>query len=157
MSVSVRRAELADVGAVGPLFERYCVFYERHPSPDDAMAFIRDRMRLRDSVILVAELPEVRGGQRAVGVVQLYPKWSSTTMRRDWIVKDVFGEAGAGRAGVARALMEEAVAFCRRSGAANVKLKTQAENAPARALYEKLGWVMDEAFVTYNCRLNGDG
>lgn len=155
MGVSIRRAELGDVGVVGGLFEKYCAFYGRHASPEDARAFIRDRMRLRDSVILLAERGEVRGGHRAVGFVQLYPKWSSTTMHRDWILNDLFVEPDARRQGVARALMEEAVAFCRRSGAAGVTLKTQVGNAPARALYESLGWALDEEFVSYARSLKG--
>jgi predicted GNAT family acetyltransferase len=38
-----------------------------------------------------------------------------------------------------------------------VSLKTQSTNAAARALYESLGWKMDEEFVTYTLGLGERG
>ena len=153
MGVSVRRAGIVDLGAIAPLFEAYCAFYEQDAAPEEAIAFVRDRLRVGDSVFFLAEVREPRGGNRGVGFVQLYPKWSSTTMRRDWILNDLFVEPGHRRRGVGRALMEEATAFCRRTGAANVSLKTQVGNEAAQALYESLGWVRDEEFHRYDLAL----
>lgn len=153
MQVSIRRASGADVGAVAPLFERYCIFYERHPAPGKARVFIEERMRVGDSVIFLAEVDGGDGEHAPAGFVQLYPKWSSTTMHRDWILNDLFVEPAHRRHGIARALMGAAVDFARAEGAASITLKTQVTNAPARALYESLGWVRDEEFVTYELEL----
>ena len=151
MDVKVRRAEGGDIDAVAALFEAYCRFYHQDPRDGRAAEFIAARMRDEDSVIFVAEVGDAGAGP--VGFVQLYPKWSSTTMRRDWILNDLFVEEGSRRHGVARALMETAVRFVRGTSAASVSLKTQTTNTAAQALYESLGWARDDAFLTYTFRV----
>jgi ribosomal protein S18 acetylase RimI-like enzyme len=153
MHIATRRATASDASSVAPLFERYCVFYERHPAPGKARAFIEDRMRAGDSVILLAEVSVRDADPTPAGFVQLYPKWSSTTMQLDWILNDLFVEPSFRRRGIARALMQAAAKFARAQGAANVTLKTQVTNTPAQALYESLGWVRDDEFITYDLNL----
>jgi ribosomal protein S18 acetylase RimI-like enzyme len=153
MHISTRRATAHDVASVAPLFERYCVFYERHPAPGKAREFIEDRMRAGDSVILVAEVQTGDDDPVAAGFVQLYPKWSSTTMHLDWILNDLFVEPAYRRQGIARSLMQAAAKFARAQGAHTVSLKTQVTNIPAKALYESLGWVHDQEFDTYDLNL----
>lgn len=154
MGVSIRRATVADAAGVAPLFERYCVFYERHPSPGRARAFIEERVRAGDSVILLAEIDGAPASEAAAaGFIQLYPKWSSTTMHRDWILNDLFVEPAHRRRGIARALMLAAADFARAEGAHSLTLKTQTTNTPAQSLYESLGWVRDDAFITYDLDL----
>ena len=153
MHISIRRANTNDAEAVAPLFEQYCMFYERHPAPGGARAFIEERMRVGDSVILLAEVSLSSDPPTAVGFVQLYPKWSSTTMHRDWILNDLFVAPAHRRGGIARALMRAAARFARNEGAHSLTLKTQTTNTPAQALYESLGWTRDDEFLTYELNL----
>ena len=45
-------------------------------------------------------------------------------------------------------LLNECLAFVKRTGATTMSLKTQADNVAARRLYEREGWELDED-VTY--------
>jgi peptide chain release factor 1 len=54
---------------------------------------------------------------------------------RLWLLNDLFVAEHARRSGVARALLDAAVAFAREQGAAGLMLETMRDNAPARALY----------------------
>ena len=142
--MSVRRATLADLAPLVDLFDGYRRFYEGPSDPDGATRFLRARLEAGDSVIFVAE----REGQ-LVGFTQLYPSFSSLSMRRVWILNDLYVAPAHRRGGVGGALMAEAEAFARDDGAKGLQLATQKTNARAKALYESRDWKVDEMFDHY--------
>ena len=103
--LETRQALLDDLDALTPLFDAYRTFYAQKPDPDRARAFLHERLALRESVIYLAEWP-ADGGMRAVGLMQLYPGFSSVAARRLWILNDLFVAAPSPRGrGVGRALL----------------------------------------------------
>jgi|SRR5690606_24713415 len=139
MDTCIRRATVADLDALVPLFDAYRVFYAQASDPVRARDFLSDRLANAESVVLLAER-----GASAVGFTQLYPIFSSVRTAQTWLLNDLFVTDGARRGGVARALLDAAVAFAREHGAAGLMLETTRDNAPARALYRAAGWNEDE-------------
>jgi GNAT superfamily N-acetyltransferase len=142
--MSVRPATLADLTPLAALFDGYRRFYEGAADLDGAAGFLRARLEAGDSVIFVAE----RDGQ-LVGFTQLYPSFSSLSMRRVWILNDLFVAPDHRRGGVGGALMAQAEAFARQDGAKGLQLATQRTNVRAKALYEARGWQLDVTFDHY--------
>ena len=138
-TLSTRRAGPQDLDALAVLFDAYRGFYGQPSDVARARDWLRTRMRVGESVVLVAE----RGGG-IVGFTQLYPMFSSVRTERTWILNDLFVAEAARRAGVARALLDAAVEFARASGAAGISLETTRDNASARALYRAAGWSEDD-------------
>jgi ribosomal protein S18 acetylase RimI-like enzyme len=143
----VRAATSADVDVLVPLFEAYRAFYERAPDARSAHDFLRHRLERGDSTILLAV--DDAADARAVGFVQLYPVFSSLRMAPALILNDLFVDPSARRLGVARLLMDAAYAFARKSGAVSLELETARDNSRARALYESLGYRVEEGFLHY--------
>lgn len=139
-----RRATLADLDALVPLFEGYRQFYGEAPDPATSRAFLADRLRAGDSVVFLAE----EGGV-AVGFTQLFPIFSSTRCRRLWLLNDLFVSPAARQHGTGRALLEAARAFAVASGAVGLELMTARSNTTAQRLYESLGWRLDEVYLHY--------
>jgi len=135
----IRRATLEDLDLVAPLFDGYRRFYGQPADIPRAKAFLRERLERNESTILLA----MRDGT-AAGFTQLYPLFSSVRTARLWLLNDLFVAEHARRGGVARALLDAAVAFAREQGAAGVMLETMRDNAPARALYRAAGWHEDD-------------
>ncbi|WP_149195982.1 GNAT family N-acetyltransferase [Luteimonas suaedae] len=135
MSVSVRRAELADLETVVPLFDGYRMFYAQPSDPGLAREFLRQRLQRGESVVLLAE----QAG-RGAGFTQLYPMFSSVRVGRTWILNDLFVAPEARGAGVARALLAAAADFACNDGALRLELETTADNQAAQALYHATGW-----------------
>lgn len=131
----VRQAGLADVAQVAPLFDAYRGFYGQVSDLALAQAFLRERLALGESFVLVAER-----GDAAVGFVQLYPLFSSVRARRMLVLNDLYVAEAARRGGVAEALLREAEAFARAAGVLRLVLETGEDNRIAQRLYEKLGW-----------------
>lgn len=135
MSISVRRATLADAETIAPLFDLYRQFYEQAPDASLARRFIEARLAGDESVIFVAT-----DGDRLVGFTQLFPSFSSVRAVRIWVLNDLYVVREARRRGVARLLLDAAAAFGRGSGAARLELETDHDNRSAQALYRHLGW-----------------
>jgi ribosomal protein S18 acetylase RimI-like enzyme len=141
-------ADLADLDALVPLFDAYRMFYKQASNSAGASDYLRERLALRESVILLA-----RHSRKYVGFVQLYPGFSSIDMRRQWTLEDLFVVEGSRRAGVARALMDAARRHAEETGAVRLSLATAHSNRKAQALYASLGYALDNEFLVYTLEL----
>ena len=146
--VSITRAGPADLDALAQLFDGYRQFYGQPSDLAAARDWLRSRLRVGESMVLVAR----RGGD-AVGFVQLYPMFSSVRLARIWILNDLYVLPTKRRGGVARALLEAAAGFARADGATAISLETTRDNAAARALYRAAGW-HEDATQWYSLRLD---
>ena len=145
----LRRASVADVDLVAPLFDAYRQFYGQAPDLAAAREFLRERLERDQSVIFIALRPD----GTAAGFTQLYPSFSSASAARIFIVNDLFVDPAARRVGVAQKLLQAAADFGRSQGAVRLTLSTAHTNGPAQSLYERAGWQRDQVFCNYNLAL----
>lgn len=149
MTLHIRPASTADLDALAPLFDAYRQFYDQPADPDGARRFIGARVSRAESVVLVAELPN---GALA-GFCQLYPSFCSVLAQPIYTLYDLFVPPAHRQQGVAKALLAAAAERGQRDGMARLDLTTAHTNHPAQALYERMGWVQDRVFRTYNLDL----
>lgn len=148
--MAVRRATLADLPQLAPLFEAYRAYYGKPPAPQEAEDFLRERMARGESVVLVALAGDgeaTTAPDRIVGFAQLFRGLSSLSLGEVTILNDLFVAPSSRRSGAARRLVEEAIAYARSAGALRIELSTQHTNTRARALYDSLGFVADTEFA----------
>ena len=145
-NILVRRATIADLDRIAPLFDAYRQFYGQAHDLALAREFLRERLEQNQSVIFLALDPV----ESAVGFTQLYPSFSSASAQRIFIVNDLFVDAAARRGGVGRALLATAADFGRSAGAVRLTLSTAHSNTSAQSLYEATGWLRDEIFRSYH-------
>jgi GNAT superfamily N-acetyltransferase len=84
-----------------------------------------------------------------VGFTQLYPSFSSVSMKRIWILNDLFVDAPYRKQGIAKLLMSAAEQFARETGAIRLVLSTQISNIATQSLYESLGYIKEQDFYNY--------
>ncbi len=143
VQVSAEQVEL-----VAPLFDAYRRFYGQPPNLEGARRFLGERLERSESVILAV----VENG-RALGFTQLYPSFSSVSMKPVWILNDLFVAEDARRRGVGAGLLRAARDHALRTGAVRLALSTAFTNTTAQALYERDGWRRDTAFLHYEYEL----
>ena len=146
--LEILRAGVDDVEAIAPLFDAYRQFYKQPTDPDRARAFVAERLTRHESVIFLA-----RGGGIDHGFTQLYPLFSSVNLGKAWLLNDLFVAPSSRGLGVGQALLEQARRFGEESGAVSLMLETATDNLPAQRLYERLGWIRETEFYTYNLHL----
>jgi ribosomal protein S18 acetylase RimI-like enzyme len=131
-----------------PIFDAYRQFYKKKSDLKGAREFLKRRLKDRESVLFVAFMAGGRN-PKPVGLVHLYPTFSSLTLRRQWILSDLFVVPEARRKGVGEALMNRARKLAEETDADALLLETATDNFTAQRLYERLGYRRDEVFYRY--------
>lgn len=142
------RVTTEHVGLVAPMFDAYRQFYGQPPDLEGARQFLHERLRRGESVIFA-----VVEGENALGFTQLYPSFSSVSMKPIWILNDLFVAEEARRRGIGARLLMAARSHATQTGSVRLVLSTAVENITAQALYEREGWQKDTAFIHYKFEL----
>ena len=146
--MKIIKAQIEHLEEIAILFDLYRMFYQQSSDLEAARKFIYDRLQKSDSTILIAS-----NNSHIVGFVQLYPSFSSVSMKRIWILNDLFVRETERNKGVARSLMSAAADFGKETAAIRLVLSTQISNNLAQALYESLGYTKNEEFYQYQLKL----
>jgi len=141
---TIVRAKAEHLDDAAPLFDAYRAFYGRASDPAESAAFLKERLNKEESVVFLAY-----EGEAAIGFMQLYPSFSSLSLRKTWILNDLFVAPLHRGKGAASRLIETAFDWTRKTGAKGLALSTARDNAAAQRLYESLGFRRDELFLTY--------
>lgn len=148
MEIKIVKASLEKLNMVASLFDKYLVFYGRPSDPQAAVQFVKERMIGNESVIFLA-VKEEKNELIPLGFVQLYPSFSSVSMKRLWILNDLYVDESARRQGIAGLLLERAREHALETGAKGLTLETASKNERAQKLYESLGYERD-TYIHYN-------
>lgn len=148
--IVIVRATIEDAPLIAPLFDGYRQFYKQPSNLEGARHFLTERLEENSSVIFLALQTDEKGEQQPCGFTQLYPSFSSVSMKRLWILNDLFVAPEARRSGAGRALLEHARTFAAETQAEGLTLSTAIANYTAQALYESAGWKRDEEFYAYH-------
>jgi ribosomal protein S18 acetylase RimI-like enzyme len=151
MPVDIKRIGLDEVDAVTELFLGYLEFYKRPTERELAKAFLMERLKRDESVILAARMEN----EPPLGFVQVYRSFSSVSMAPVWILNDLFVIPEARRLGVGRALVGMVVDLARSAGAARVILSTDESNTSAQTLYASEGFTTGHPVRHYVRRTHG--
>jgi len=147
-NLHIIQALIDHVDDIVPLFDSYRQFYGQSRDMEGARQFLAERLNRKESVIYLALEDE-----KAVGFVQLYPSFSSESMKPLWILNDLFVATQARGRGVGKALLVKSREFAKVTGAKGLVLQTGINNSAAQGLYESLGWKRDELFYSYYLNL----
>jgi GNAT superfamily N-acetyltransferase len=142
--MTIMRAGREHIPVLVPLFDGYRMFYEQSSDLEGGRAFLEQRLLNDESVIFLAV-----DGEKGLGFTQLFPSFSSVSMRRIWILNDLFVAPSARGRGVGEALMQRAEQWAVETGAIRLELSTATDNFTAQRLYERVGYKRDTVFYKY--------
>lgn len=137
----IRRAKKKDIEKLSVLFDKYRIFYKQQSDIDNAKSFLKKRMKRKESVIFVAE-----ERKELIGFMQLFPIFSSVSMKRTWLLNDLYVNEKARGMGVATKLLDAAKDFGTETNSKWLILQTAADNFTAQKVYEKNGWIKETDF-----------
>jgi ribosomal protein S18 acetylase RimI-like enzyme len=145
MNNTIRKSTLEDLEALSHLFDDYRVFYKKESDLRAAQSFLKERITNNESEIFVSFNEE----RSMTGFVQLYPIFSSTKMKRFWLLNDLFVHPLYRGQGVSKALLAHAQVFAQESNSAGLILETAKTNVIGNSLYPAVGFVLDDEHNYY--------
>jgi len=134
----IRRARKKDIEDLSVLFDKYRIFYKQKSDVENARSFLKKRMKRKESVIFVAEERE-----ELIGFTQLFPIFSSVSMKRTWLLNDLYINERSRGIGAATKLLDAVKEFGAETNSKWLLLQTAADNFTAQKVYEKNGWVKE--------------
>ncbi|HFK5586593.1 TPA: N-acetyltransferase family protein [Elizabethkingia anophelis] len=134
----IRFATLQDLESLTLIFEKYRDFYKKQGDYEGAKSFLKERISNNESVIYIAE-----ADGKTIGFTQLYPLFSSTRMKKLWLLNDLYVEEEYRQKGISIALIDKAKELCRETGACQLSLETSKTNMVGNNLYPKTDFQLD--------------
>lgn len=144
-----RKAQLADVQHLAELFDQYRIFYHKDSDIHAAEKFLTERIENSDSEIFVAE-----NEGKLVGFVQLYPLFSSTRMKRYWLLNDLYVNENYRGKGFSKQLIEASKELAKSTDAAGILLETGKSNDIGNKLYPSCGFEIYDEVNFYEWKIS---
>ena len=137
--MNYRKATLKDLDQLSELFNSYRMFYHKPTNLKGGKTFLNERISNKDSEIFVAENFE----HKLLGFTQLYPLFSSTRMKKYWLLNDLYVHPDAQGNGISVALIQKAKTLVEESNACGMYLETDKTNLIGNKLYPKTGFKLN--------------
>lgn len=141
MVLQIKQASIDDINIVAPLFNAYRIFYNQASDMAGATNFLYERIVKNQSTLFIAFI-----NGEAVGFTQLYPIFSSISLRPALLLNDLYIAETARKMGIATALLNKAKEFGKQNNAGWLLLEAAFDNYNAQSLYEKNGWIKQTDF-----------
>jgi len=140
LEANIQKATVAHLDDLAVLFDGYRVFYRKASDLEGAKAFLKARIEQKESEIYIA----YNDFGEMAGFVQLYPLFSSTRMKRLWLLNDLFVHPDFRGIGISKKLIERAKQLCRDTKACALMLETEKSNLIGNELYPRTGFDLDK-------------
>lgn len=142
---NVLPANLTHLDALAELFDAYRVWYEKSSDLAGAKTFLAGLMERGESIVYLAQTAT----GESVGFTQLYPLFSSTRMRRIWLLNDLYVKPDYRGNGISKLLINKAKDLARATDAVEILLETAKTNEVGNQLYPSAGFELNTDFNFY--------
>lgn len=143
------KATLNELSELSIMFDEYRQFYGKKSDIEAAKSFLKARIERNESEVFYTKNKE----GIMTGFVQLYPIFSSTRMRRMWLLNDLYVHKDFQGKGYSVALIERAKQLGKETNACSLFLETEKTNTIGNTLYTKMGFEQNTACNFYELAL----
>jgi ribosomal protein S18 acetylase RimI-like enzyme len=140
------QATLEHLDQLAPLFADYREHFGQLLYPESSRKFLENRISRKESMIYLA-IPDDE--EKILGFCQLYSSFSSLSLKRVWILNDIYVCQDARRQLVADRLIQAAKEMAKKTNAVRLRVSSSVDNEVAHKLYESIGFKEDTEFKNY--------
>lgn len=138
--IIIQQADKIHLQDIVSLFDQYRIFYGKSSDVSAAFQFLTKRLENEEAIILIA-IDSIH--DRVVGFTLLYPMFSSTRMKRMWVLNDLFVREESRGLGISKMLIEKAKDFAKETYACGIQLETAKSNIIGNQLYPSAGFELE--------------
>lgn len=136
----------AQLDILAKLFNDYRIFYEQPSDLEVARSFIEQNLKNNRSKLFLL----LDDDEKPVAFSQLYPAICSLALRSYYYLSDLYVVKEVRGNGYSRYLMNYITDHFTNEGAQRLTLDTATTNKIAQNLYESLGYVKEDVYITYH-------
>jgi ribosomal protein S18 acetylase RimI-like enzyme len=140
----IKIASIQDLDQLTILFDKYMVFYNKPTDFERHKQFLKDRIENKDCTVFIA----INDEDNVVGFALVYSTFSSVRLSKILILNDLYVNSDLRNSGIGERLIEKVVELAKETGADMVRLRTAKTNTTAQGLYQKMGFVTDDVYLT---------
>lgn len=144
--MKIKKATIAELSNLSLLFDAYRVFYNKTSDKKSAQKFLNARLESNESEIFVSYNTD----GVMTGFTQLYSLFSSTRMKRLWLLNDLYVHPDFRGQGFSIALIKRAKQLCRETNACGMMLETGIDNKIGNQLYPRTGFKLNQETNFYS-------
>lgn len=135
-AVMIKEATIENLKQVVDIVMRYRAFYGvDEQRKEDVESFMKSRFENRQSKVFIA----TSENDEVIGFIQLYPSYSTVSLKPQWILNDFFVDKNYRKQGYGTKLMEYVKTYFEDSAKGFI-LVTDKDNVTAKSFYDKNGW-----------------
>ena len=149
MDIKIIEGGIQQLDSIANLFNKYMVFYEQPSNLLKYTTYLRNRIANKDAIVFLA----IDQKNNAIGFVLNYHSFSSVSLGKIVVLNDLFVDSDYRKMGVGEKLITRTIELAGEIGAVRVDLGTAKDNSTAQKLYEKVGFLRDDAFYSYSYSL----
>ena len=142
--MGILKATIADLDSLAEMFDLYRQFYKQSSDLGGAKSFLLERINGNESIIFISKEKE-----NYTGFVQCYPIFSSVSMKRLWLLNDLFVRQEFRGKGISKQLIDRCKRLAKETGAKGLMLETDKTNHIGNSLYPKEGFVLNTSSNFY--------
>lgn len=145
--MKIREATMSDIKPLAKLFHAYrllSVSLENTGSEQSSENWLTERIKEKEAIFLIA----IRG-QDLLGFATLYQGFSSVSLKKYWLLNDLYVVNNARGLGIGSSLLSEVEAFSIATRSKGVELETSIDNLSAQSLYEQIGYQENTQYKSY--------
>jgi GNAT superfamily N-acetyltransferase len=144
INLKIRHATIQDLPKIVPLFDSYREYFNQPKNPVEVEKFLFDKFERLESVIFLAEHQN-----EIIGFAQLYPIFSSLSLKRVWLLNDFFVSEAYRKNGVGKKLFAQVKDYTYLTKSKGIELSVEHSNSKAWEFWERQGFKLDEEFRYY--------
>lgn len=145
--MEIIKATISEIDNLSPVFHEYrgiSISREEVTSIEDSKTWLHDRIQNGQAVFFNV----VDEGQ-IVGFSTLYQGFSSISLKKYWILNDLYVIPSYRNRGCAKLLISYILKYAVTSGSKGVELETSYSNKHAQTLYENFGFKENKLYKNY--------
>lgn len=150
--IIINEAKSSDLEQLTILFEKYRKFYNQSAPAHNCKKFLEEIINTQGCKIYMAFIREQTNDShflRAVGFINCFPYFSSSQVKKNWILKDLFVEPEYRKIGIGNKLIQKAKKLAIDSNSTGVMISTKKEYQEAKKLYLSEGFDENDKIVSF--------
>ena len=145
--MEVREAKLLDLDSLSALFHTYrqlSVSLNGASTIQESRNWLEERLANNEATFLIA----IKDSDLC-GFATLYQGFSSISLKKYWVLNDLYVLDSARGLGIGSKLLEAVDSYVITTNAKGVELETSVNNISAQSLYERLGYIENTQYKSY--------